>query len=297
MTLSQWAINALERTNDLLTLGHYSPDTARNYSAQLRWLFAYYPEVRPSQITRPMTLDYLVYLAKTLGSSRTKLKMAAQSFAFFFRQVLNKPYEVPSVLFPAHHDKLPAVMRTDEVKAIIDCIENIKHRTLVSLLYSTGMRISEVANLKIEDIDSTDMRIKVCSGKGDKDRYTLLSPQLLLELRGYYRAFKPEVYLFNGTRKGAKYSTRSIQHIVAVALEKTGLQHKGFTVHTFRHSFATHLLNHGADLLTIKELLGHANISQTLHYLHLSNAHTKNVVNPLDMLYNQAAPSTPKRRP
>jgi len=280
-----------------MTLGHYSPDTARNYLSQLRWLFAYYPQVRPSQITRPMTMDYLVYLAKTLGSSLTKIRMAAQAFAFFFRQVLNQPYEVPSVLFPAHHAKLPPVMRTGQVKMVIDCIENLKHRMVVSLLYSTGMRLSEVANLKIEDIDSTDMRIKVCSGKGDKDRYTLLSPQLLFELREYFRAYRPEVYLFNGMHKGTKYATRTIQKVVQNALERTGLGDKGFTVHTFRHSFATHLLDNGADLLTIKELLGHANLTQTMHYLHLSNAHTRQVANPLDMLYTPPALMHSKQRP
>lgn len=268
----------------MLRLGQYSPLTARSYLAELRWLFCHFADTRPSRITRDMTMDYLVYLAKTQGCSRVKCRMAAQAFSFFFRHVLNQPYQVPSVLFAAHSAKLPVVMKPEEVTATINAIDNVKHRTVLLLLYSTGMRLSEVANLRIEHIDSKDMRIRVVSGKGNKDRYTLLSPQMLLELRAYYLQYRPLGYLFNGSRRGAKYSERSIQHLVQLALAKAGLQQKQYTVHTLRHSFATHLLENGADLLTIKTLLGHANISQTLQYLHLSKRHTSGVINPLDAL-------------
>lgn len=277
-------MNALERTSALLRMGHYSPMTIRNYLAELRWLFCYYPDTRPSQITREMTIDYLIYLVNTQGCSRTKTKMAAQAFSCFFRHVLNKPYQVPSVLFPARSSKLPAVMNPAQVKAVIDAIQNVKHRTLLSLLYSTGLRLSEIARLKIADIDSKTMRIKVVSGKGKKDRFTLLSQQMLLELRAYYIHYRPELYLFNGSMKGSKYSERTIQRIVELSLAKAGLQDKHFTVHTLRHSFATHLLDNGADLLTIKALLGHTNLTQTIKYLHLSNEHIKDVVNPYDVL-------------
>lgn len=281
-------MNALERSSDLLKLGEYSPQTARNYLSQLRWLFQYYPDTRPSKLTRQMTIDYLVYCAKTLGSSKVKTKMAANAFAFFFRQVLNQPYELPSILFQAHSAKLPAVMSPEEVKTIINSIDNIKHRTVLSLLYSTGMRLSEVASLKMADIDSKQMRIKVVSGKGQKDRFTILSEVMLLELRAYWLHYRPEVYLFNGPVKGKKYSERSIQHILSKTLIQVGLEAKHFTIHTFRHSFATHLLNQGTDLITIKALLGHANIAQTMQYLHLSEKHIQNVVSPYDLLQDIA---------
>ena len=294
--MTQWAVNALERSNDLLTLGHYSPLTITNYLRELRFLFCYYPETRPSQITHEMTLNYLVYLAKTQGCSRVKCKMAAQSFSFFFRHVLNKPYQVPSILFPAHSAKLPAVMSTNEVKTIIDGIESVKHRTLLSLIYSTGMRLREIANLKIADIDSRLMRIRVCSGKGNKDRYTLLSENMLLELRAYYIMYKPEVYLFNGAGKGRKYGERTIQHVIEMAVARAGLKGKNYSTHTFRHSFATHLLDNGTDLITIKELLGHSNLTQTMHYLHLSTRHTSKVVNPLDQLQNNDRSANSKKQ-
>lgn len=231
-----------------------------------------------------MTIDYLVYCTKTLGSSKVKTKMAANAFAFFFRQVLNQPYELPSILFQAHSAKLPSVMSPEEVKTIISSIDNTKHRTIISLLYSTGMRLSEVASLKIADIDSNAMRIKVVSGKGNKDRFTILSESMLLELRAYWLQYRPEKYLFNGPAKGKKYSIRSIQHILGKALIRVGLAGKHYTIHTFRHSFATHLLNQGTDLLSIKALLGHASIAQTIQYLHLSNHHIQNVVSPYDLL-------------
>jgi site-specific recombinase XerD len=232
-----------------------------------------------------------VYCVKTLGSSKVKTKMAAYAFAFFFRQVLNQPYELPSLLFSAHSGKLPTVMSPEDVIAIINSIINTKHRAIISLLYSTGMRISEVASLKIEDIDSKIMRIKVVSGKGDKDRFTVLSESMLLELRAYWLKYRPVVYLFNGPEKGKKYTTRSIQHILSKSLKKVGLSGKHYTIHTFRHSFATHLLNNGTDLLTIRSLLGHANISQTMQYLHLSEKHTCDVISPYDLL--QDIGSTP----
>jgi len=213
--------------------------------------------------------------------------MAAQAIAFFFRHVLRKPFVIPTLIYPRKSIKLPQVMSQEEIKALIDTIENLKHRTIVMLLYSTGMRLSEVANLKIADIDSKQMRIKVVQGKGSKDRYTLLSEQVLLELRAYYLIYRPKEYLFNGAREGRPLHGRSIQHLVQLALARLGLQHKSFSVHTIRHSFATHLVDQGADLHTVKELLGHSSLKTTAHYLHLSQARTKGLVNPYDALLKE----------
>jgi site-specific recombinase XerD len=152
------------------------------------------------------------------------------------------------------------------------------------LLYSTGMRLSEIRSLKITDIDSTQMRIKVVQGKGRKDRYTILSQQVLAELRAYWLIYRPTVYLFNGARKGGPLSLRSIEHLVQMALVRLGLQSKHYSVHTLRHSSRTHLVDLGADLHTVKELLGHANLQTTLRYLHLSTERTKRLINPYDAL-------------
>jgi integrase/recombinase XerD len=213
--------------------------------------------------------------------------MAANSFAFFFKQVCNKPYKIPSILFAAHSNKLPAVMQVQEVYDVINAITNLKQKTLITLLYSTGMRLSEIANLKIEDIDSKLMRIKVVNGKGKKDRFVLLSPLVLDALRHYYLQYKPIAYLFNGRAVGKKYAPRTIQKILQNALVKLSLQNKNYTVHTIRHSFATHLVDNGADLQLIQELMGHHHLSQTTAYLHLSTKRMNQVVNPYDAMLAQ----------
>ncbi len=231
-----------------------------------------------------MIMAYLLYLSKTLGCSRVKCKMAAQSISFFLRHVVKRPYVIPTVIYPRPTNKLPPVMLPEEIMKLIDGVQNLKHRTILMLLYSTGMRISEIANCRITDIDSKNMRIKIVQGKGCKDRFTILSQQVLMELRAYYLIYKPTEYLFNGQRPGKRYSVRSIQHLMQKALIKVGLESKNYTIHTIRHSFATHLVDNGTDLHTIKELLGHSSLQTTMKYMHLTSKRIDQIVNPYDAL-------------
>lgn len=277
----------MQRVSDLLALGNYSPMTRRSYLSELRYLFSYYPDIRPSELTPELLLDYMIYLSKTLVCSRVKCKMAGQSFSFFFKHLLNKPYKIPTVLFAAHKSKLPAVMSVEEVHAIITNMANPKHQTLIMLMYSTGMRLGEISQLKITDIDSKQMRIKIVEGKGKKDRFVSLSQNVLVKLREYFSLYKPEEYLFNGQTKGKRYSTRSIQQVIKKAYMQNGLGDKQYTVHTIRHSFATHLLDNGTDLKVIQHLMGHCNLSQTMQYLHLSTERMAKIVNPYDRLMEQ----------
>jgi site-specific recombinase XerD len=274
----------LEKTSQYLSLGHYSPLTIRQYLSELRYLFVYFADTDPKEFTEEMIMQYLLYLTKTLGCSRVKCKMAAQSISFFFRHVLKQVYVIPTVIYPRSTSKLPPVMSAAEIKTLIDSVKNLKHRTIIMMLYSTGMRLSEIARLKIVDIDSKLMRIKVVQGKGSKDRYTILSEQVLQELRAYYIIYKPTKYLFNGTRAGCPISLRSIQHLVQIAVAKIGLESKHYTVHTIRHSFATHLVDNGTDLHTVKVLLGHNSIQTTMRYLHLTSKRIQTIVNPYDAL-------------
>ena len=210
--------------------------------------------------------------------------MAAQSISFFFRHVLKIAYVIPSLIYPRKNTTLPAVMSAGEIKTLIDSVSNIKHRTIIMMLYSSGMRLCEIAALKITDIDSKLMRIKVVQGKGAKDRFTILSQQVLIELRAYYLIYKPKEYLFNGDKPGKRYSMRSIQHLIQKALIKIGLDRKNYSVHTIRHSFATHLVDNGTDLHTIKELLGHRSLQTTMQYLHLTSTRIDKVISPYDRL-------------
>lgn len=292
--MSAAAVVALEKASQYLSLGHYSEHTLRAYLSELRYLFVYYADVAPKDFTEEMMIRYLLYLAKTLGASRVKCRMAAQSISFFFRHVLKQSYVIPSVVYPRSSTKLPPVMSREEVMRLIESVENLKHRCIIMLLYSSGLRLSEIAHLKITDIDSRAMRIKVVQGKGRKDRYTVLSEHLLVELRAYYLICRPVEYLFNGQGKGRAMSPRSIEHVVQKALAKLGLAGKHYTVHTLRHSFATHLVEGGCDLHTVKELLGHTNLSTTLRYLHLTADRFKTVVSPMDHLLAAECPQKAK---
>jgi integrase/recombinase XerD len=144
-TFSSQAVEALRKTSEYLAVGHYSEHTIRSYLSELRYLFTYYPDVAPAGFTEDMVLQYLLYLSKTLGCSRVKCRMAAQCITFFFRHVLRRPYVIPSLVYPRKSTRLPAVMSREEVLQLIGSIQNVKHRCLIMLLYSSGLRLSEIA--------------------------------------------------------------------------------------------------------------------------------------------------------
>lgn len=183
---------------------------------------------------------------------------------------------------PRKEKKLPEVLSIYEIKEILQNTGNLKHRALLSLLYSAGLRIGEALNLKISDIDSKRMLIHIKQAKGKKDRYTLLSNNFLKLLREYYIAYKPKDYLFEG-RDEVKYTNSSAQAVLKKALQKSNINKK-VTLHTLRHSFATHLLEKGTDIRYIQELLGHSSPKTTMIYTHVTESSIKNIKNPFDDL-------------
>ncbi|MFG6686515.1 tyrosine-type recombinase/integrase [Mariniflexile sp. HNIBRBA6329] len=183
---------------------------------------------------------------------------------------------------PRKEKKLPVVLNIEELKQIFDQTHNIKHKTLLSLIYSAGLRIGEAINLKVKDIDSKRMLIHIRGAKGKKDRYTLLSEMFLDLLRIYYKQYKPKVYLFEG-QGGEQYSSSSAQSVLKSAVSKAGLK-KQVTLHTLRHSFATHLLENGTDIRYIQELLGHSSPKTTMIYTHVSETSIRKIKNPFDNL-------------
>lgn len=159
---------------------------------------------------------------------------------------------------------------------------------MVSLFYGSGVRMNELRHIKLTDIDSNSYQLKVVAGKGGKDRFTILPRHLLEPLRCYYKISRPAVYLFEGQRKGAPMHERSIQHFVQTYINKIGLGGKDYSAHTLRHSFATHLLDSGTDIHTIKELLGHSNLATTMIYLHLQQTKRSAIVSPFDTVMQRA---------
>lgn len=192
-----------------------------------------------------------------------------------------KPYFQPYLIDrPREEMYLPEVLSEEEVKAILDATENLKHKAILMTIYSAGLRISEVINLKIKDIDSQRMQIRVEQGKGKKDRYTLLGKKTLEVLRKYFQLYKPRVYIFEGM-DGQQYSKSSITQILKTSVLKAGIK-KRVSVHTLRHSFATHLLEGGVNLRYIQSLLGHGSSKTTEIYTHITTKGFDQIVNPLD---------------
>jgi len=269
-----------------MTVGNYSVRSIGNYVREMRFIFEYYPDVNPAALTAEQIELYICYIKKVFNSGFSKCRLVASSVSFFFKQVLKRPYDLPSKLYPRKGFSLPNVMTAEEVQRLINTPSNIKQQAILQLFYSSGIRLEECSRLKIADIDSKNMRIKVVQGKGNKDRYTLLSSFALTTLREYFRKHRPVTYLFEGTKKGKAMHPRSIEFNVEVPMKQAGFKDRGFSAHTLRHSFATHLLDTGTDLHTIKELLGHANISTTMVYLHLQTHRCARIINPLDQLQN-----------
>jgi len=184
---------------------------------------------------------------------------------------------------PKKDKKLPVVLSKEEVAKILDSVDNIKHKAILMLVYSAGLRVGEVVKLRPEDIDSKRMLIHIKKAKGRKDRYTLLSETALEILREYWRKYKPNKWLFEGVREGWHLSIRTVQSIFEQAREKAGIK-KEISVHGLRHSFATHLLEGGTDLRYIQEILGHTSSKTTEIYTHVSQKSLGKIKSPLDTL-------------
>lgn len=283
--LSLPAQDALQQMHAVLTAKHYSPRTIRNYIQEMRFLFAHYCDLMPESIVSKDIIAYINFIIKEHAVGREKCHQVAQSCSFFFKHVMPTPFVIPSQFYPRKENKLPQVFSIGQVRQLISVITNLKHRVIISLFYGTGLRMNELVQLKIADIDSKAFQLKV-SGKGSKERFTILPKQLLDDLRKYYLQRKPQTYLFEGQTKGGPMHARSIQHFVNRYVGMIGLGGKDYSAHTLRHSFATHLLDAGTDIHTIKELLGHSSISTTMVYLHLQQSKRAGLISPFDNLEN-----------
>ena len=252
----------------------------------MRFIFAHYPDVPVGSLTSKDIINYLNYIIKEHGVGREKCHQAAQACSFFFKQVQASPFIIPSQFYPRKENKLPQVFSTEQIKQLLSVISNLKHRMVVALFYGTGLRMNELRNVRLCDIDSKAFQIKVVAGKGRKDRFTLLPKHLLDDLRKYYLQDKPLVYLFEGHLKGQPMHERGIQHFIQRYVTMIGLGKQDYSAHTLRHSFATHLLDAGTDIHTIKELLGHCNLDTTMVYLHLQQSKRALLVSPFDAVIN-----------
>lgn len=209
-------------------------------------------------------------------------KQLVAAIKFWYNHILDRKLEL-DYLYPDRSSfKIPIVFSQEEIKKILETCENIKHKAILTTIYSCGLRLSEVTNLQIKDIDSVAMTVTVRQGKGNRDRVVVLSPKLLTLLRIYFLEYKPKTYLFEGQSK-EKYADRSVQLILKKTLAKAGIVKNG-SIHTLHHSYATHLIEQGTDVRFVQELLGHKNIKTTLIYTHLTDATKRKIKSPLDNL-------------
>ena len=274
-----------EELKDKILLSGRSKSTLTNYGRKVAQVSLHFGKL-PQHISEKEINRYLASIArqsKTPSLSDFKFYVHGLRYCYRLLGMNDKALKLPKIREP---QKLPVVLNRQECIAMFKAPELLKHRVLLSLIYSAGLRAGEASRLKIADIDSGRMMIHIRQSKFNKDRYVPLSPLILQGLRKYYYACQPVEYLFNGNTPGSPLSIKGMQWALREAVKKCKLQ-KGISLHTLRHTYATHLLEEGMDIVTIKELLGHERIDTTMVYLHVARPNRSNVFSPFDRLYNK----------
>lgn len=264
-----------------MQLKGYSPNTIEVYLQSITHLSKHFNQ-SPDKLTADQIRAFLQQSIVEKGLSKSSINQFISALKILFVQVLRREWDGIAIPRQRREVKLPVVLSQEEVKRLLDSITNIKHRTLFMVAYSAGLRVGELTALKMADIDSGRMQIRVVQAKGNKDRYTLLSVSALEQLRFYYRLYRPAVWLFE-TRKGVAISHRQVEHVFKQTLIKVGIT-KQASMHSLRHSFATHLMEQGVSLAIIKQLLGHKSLRTTSIYLHVQQYALNTVRSPLDFL-------------
>lgn len=268
-----------------LKLKAYSASTIRTYLGEMKQLLGMLKDIPADDLQTEHIKRYLLFCFERLKLTENTLHSRINALKYYYEQVLSREkffWEIPR---PKKQLLLPNFFNQDEITAILRSVENVKHKTMLMLAYSSGLRVSEVVRIRTKDIDSRRMCILIKQAKGKKDRMVKLSPVLLIMLREYWKKYQPgrDGFLFEGQYANESYSTRSLQLVLAAAKQKAGIKKPG-SIHALRHSFATHLLDKGTDVTMIMKLLGHNDIKTTLRYLHVTNRDMLQIISPLDDL-------------
>ncbi len=272
----------IKKFKNKLIIENYSEQTIRNYVSALKLFLEYVGKLNVKEVTDKEIQDYLYFCKTEKDYSYSSMKQVVATIRYLYLNVLKKPVPESLNINLRKPSVLPTVLSAKEISKILNVTGNLKHKTILVLIYSAGLRLSELVNLEISDIDSEAMKIHIRSAKGKKDRYVMLSGNVLKLLREYYKAYKPKRYIIEG-QNGGKYSPKSVQSVFKRALRRAGIKKKA-TVHTLRHSFATHLLDEGTDIRYIQELLGHKRLETTQIYTHVSSYSINKIKSPADKL-------------
>lgn len=274
--------NEIKIFENKLKVQRYAEASIRNYnSAVKRFLSLAIKKYKiPNEIDEAVIERYIIWLIEEKNASRSFQINELSGITKYFDLVYNIKFDLKHLYPKRKENTLPKYISKKEVKLMIDKTENIKHKCIIMMLYSGGLRLSELLNLRVYDIDSDNMIIHINKSKGNKDRKVMLSEKLLAELRQYYKSFKPKEFLFEG-QKGGIYSSKSVQAIVKNAASKANIKKK-VTPHILRHSFATHLIENGTDMRYVQDLLGHGSIKTTEIYNRVTDVTKSKIKSPLD---------------
>jgi integrase/recombinase XerD len=270
-----------------LQLSGAKPNTQKSYLREVDNLAKYFNR-SPEELGEAELKEYLLYLIKERHLSEGTFRFYVAALKFFYRTTLKREWMVEKIRHPRAKRKLPIVLDLSEVESLFAVTSNLKHKAILMITYSSGLRASETAHLKITDIDSKRMMVRITQGKGGKDRYTILSQTTLELLREYWKKYHPQEWLFPGAKEKDHLSTHSIQLLFYQAKKQAGIT-KPASVHTLRHSFATHLIEAGTSLHHVQLLLGHRSPTTTTVYLHVSRLNLAQVTSPLDKASRQAS--------
>jgi integrase/recombinase XerD len=265
-----------------LQLKGITPRTQKKYLREVGIMADYFDKPL-EELGEKEVKDYLVHMLESRGISRGTYKCYVAGIKFLYKTTLNREEVVEKIRYPKAKKTLPVVLDLAEIKTMLSVTENLKHRALLTITYSAGLRVSEAAKLKVTDIDSKRMMVRVQQGKGRKDRYSILSQTALELLRQYWRQYRPKEWLFEGQKEGTPMCYTSIRNIFIEAKKRAGII-KPASVHTLRHSFATHLIEAGTSLHHVQLLLGHRSPTTTTVYLHVSKMNLAQVASPLDSI-------------
>jgi len=279
-TLNEQSIQALADLEQKLILKAYSPSTVKNYASSLTQFLAFFESRDVKDLTKEEIEAFVYHQITKYKISESAQNTLINAIKAYYEHVLGRERTVYEIQRPKKSMNLPNILSQEEIKGILGSVENLKHRTVLMLIYSAGLRIGEAIKLRVRDIHSDEGYIFIKGGKGKKDRKSVLSPVLLVLLRQYYKAYKPSYWLFEG-QEGGQYSATSIQAVFRKAIEKSN-SNPWATVHTLRHSFATHLLQKGTNLRYVQALLGHESSKTTEIYTHVLSISNRNIQSPLD---------------
>ena len=276
-------ITNIETFTHWLKSKRYSENTIKTYTECVSIFFQFFKHKKAEEISNKDIIHFNNEYILKRKLSATYQNQFVNGLKLFYRVVDNKEIDVNLIHRPKTERKLPRVLSKEEVKLILEAHGNLKHRTMLSLIYACGLRRSELLNITFKDINRERLTLHVFQSKGKKDRVVPLSPKILVMLEDYYKAYKPKVWMFEGQVAGTQYSPKSLQCVLKQALEKAKIT-KPVTLHWLRHSYATHLLENGTDLRYIQELLGHNSSRTTEIYTHVSTKSIANIKSPFDSL-------------